>query len=785
MRARLVTAVFLMAVDVLLAPAQEPSALPEGAVRLLGSPCGSHPGRIVDIAFAQQGKLVVSLDDGGGLRIWEVPSLAPRSAVDLKTSGVFLSVNADGTLVAVGQGNGVFLFTIPDGKAAGRFYGPSPDLIAGAFSPSGKRFAALGQVRGLNVWDVSTRTFTVGYDKVFQSSPDSGLLWQGEDRIVAWNDDGMAGVYDAADLNRVLEFSMRTRNIDGCTLSPDGKKLAVATHRQGVRCWDLETGKECEALVPDTELVASGIAWSADGKRLAWTNDNDKLCTRLLADPETVLNTRVLSRGRAVFSPQGDWIATRDAASRLTLFAADTLKRSTAIDGHHGNVSGLQFDAAGEMLWSAAADGVVRSWDLATGASREVVHAGGSIIAFDRAEGGSRILTCTNEGKLAVWDGSTGERLRMGLEQFREPWSATSAQGAGKVFLLEFHGHGEIWDAGLSGPVCSFETPHENSPLHLALSDDGRLLAIGPGPEIDVIDTKTGGKRATVTVGPGQVWSVAVSPDLSLVACSEGNARTYMVELASGDAFRVREHDGFIASFVEFAPGNRLVLASERELLTLSLDTFEDLGPKRPLPGVTTSLAVSPDGRFVATGFSDGTIVTWNLPALPAPAGPAPDAAQIWSSLSGDARAACDAIAACASAGPDVVKALAAGLTDALPVPGTVGALVERFASTDESTREDAEKALREIGLVAEPALQAALKNAAIETRPRLQALLATLQLPPLHDPALVRRSRALRALERCGTDEAKAALRSLASNAPYVRERMDAEAAVKRLEGK
>ena len=80
----------------------------------------------------------------------------------------------------------------------------------------------------------------------------------------------------------------------------------------------------------------------------------------------------------------------------------------------HGGASvwGASLDPSGQRLATAAEDGKVRIWDLASAAPiREIAAHDGDAVQVSFAAGGARLITSGNDGRLRVWDSATGERL--------------------------------------------------------------------------------------------------------------------------------------------------------------------------------------------------------------------------------------------------------------------------------------------------------------------------------------------------------------------------------------
>jgi WD40 repeat protein len=59
-----------------------------------------------------------------------------------------------------------------------------------------------------------------------------------------------------------------TNNVVSVTFSPNGRRLASASHVRTVKVWDVASGRADLTLKEDTNVVA-GVAFSPDGRTLA------------------------------------------------------------------------------------------------------------------------------------------------------------------------------------------------------------------------------------------------------------------------------------------------------------------------------------------------------------------------------------------------------------------------------------------------------------------------------------------------------------------------------------
>src|SRR5262249_22747959 len=175
-------------------------------------------------------------------------------------------------------------------------------------------------------------------------------------------------------------------------------------------------------------------------------------------------------------------------------------------------------------------------------------------------------------------------------------------------------------------------------------------------------------------------------------------------------------------------------------------------------------LAVSADGRRLATGHPDGTILLWDLPRPPARPGRlmAKEVESLWDDLAGsDAARAWLAVWRLADAPQDVQPFLAARLR---PVPAAPAELTRKLLADLDSPsfgrREEALKRLKALGPAADPALQAALRaGPSLEQKKRIEQVLAALAEPV---PPTAEELRSLRAVAVLGPARTAAARRLL-----------------------
>ncbi|GAB2961584.1 hypothetical protein GCM10023080_022340 [Streptomyces pseudoechinosporeus] len=279
---------------------KEPSGSPADLFKMPGSPPpDAESKRVLTMATTPDGKLLITGDLGGAIKLWKLPygrpageyahTMAKRNAV-LGSNLLAVALSPDGDLLASGgYGPNVQLWRLSSGRLT-----PTATLRADslwvpclAVTPDGNMLISGGQKGNLRLWKLPAgapiRALEGHTDHVgsLAITPDGSLLASGGyDRTVRlWHlpSGEPAGVLTGhTDLIRAL------------AVTPDGKLLASAGKDRVVRLWHLPSGDpagelkghtgivECLAVSPDGSLLASG---SGNGRMLWWTRKLSPLDT--------------------------------------------------------------------------------------------------------------------------------------------------------------------------------------------------------------------------------------------------------------------------------------------------------------------------------------------------------------------------------------------------------------------------------------------------------------------------------------------------------------------------
>jgi WD40 repeat protein len=331
----------------------------------------------------------------------------------------------------------------------------------------------------------------------------------------------------------------------------------------------------------------------------------------------------------------------------------------------------------------------------------------------------------------------------------------------------------------------------------LAFSPDGRTLAGCWNETFRLWDVQTGRlRRSFGSARPEQLWggeAMVFSRDSnSLAAARNGFLRLWEVRTGKLRT-SMKIHRGILTDFcLALSPDQRMLAVTPANTRTIDLyDLFTGSCQHTFRAGQPVmALAFSPDGKLLASGDKDGSVLLWDMEAvekaLPPPAAPLStrDLEQAWKNLAdANATRTYRAIATLAQSPKQSVPFLKRQMK---PVPAERGhelaGLIADLDSPRYPIRETAEKRLIAWGSQAELALLDVLaKRPSLEVRRRIERILAKVDAQPVY-VSYLRELRAVEALECAGTPEARDVLAMLARGGAGVGLTREAAAALERL---
>jgi WD40 repeat protein/class 3 adenylate cyclase len=592
--------------------AERTSSTPEGRSVLLSGLQRSarvvqflrgHEGPVSDVAFSRDGKLLASIGEQGGTRVWDAGTRRPVGA-PLGQPGDAVAFGSGALLASGSSTDGTVQFWDPETRRARGEFDAGSSVTDLAFNPDGT-LLAVGTDRGVLVWDLDAQRPLGG----LLTGP-SGLATT----AVAFSADGRQLAAAFAETARIWNVRTRARvdvssrsTIESLAFSANGNTLAAARLNDPPALWDLRRPSAPPRVLANVGDALS-IAYSSDGRRLAAGTAQGQV---MLLDARTLRPLPVRLEGHTgpvrsvAFSPSGAALASASDDETVILWDAMSDPRATVLAGDGPAAAAV--DASGQTV-VAARGTELQLW---TGRRRQTIPGGGLLFDVDLSADGKKVATGGQQGKVLVAD----------LPDSLKPRGTSTEQ----VIDVALSDDGEkLAAATQNGRVVLDREPlptnDQQAPiaLDLTFSPDGKTLAAGR-EDGTIVMWDTGSKKpiGRPIVAPGsEVRSISFSPDGKLLASASAVSAVRLwdagKQTVSGEP--LQSNDRLIS--VDFSPDGRLLAAGSDngDVVLFDVASREPLGlALGGHAGSVFSVAFADDGKRLASAGADGRVLLWDI----------------------------------------------------------------------------------------------------------------------------------------------------------------------------
>ncbi|MDR1174301.1 MAG: WD40 repeat domain-containing protein [Treponema sp.] len=615
----IVAALFLAILSAL--PAQTPELFLQG-----------HSDDINTVAYSPDGRRIATGSKDNTVKIWDVESGREIRTLSGHTNSVRAAgYSPDGRRIVSGSlDTSAKIWNAETGQEIRTLSGHSGGIRSVAYSPDGRRIVSGSIDKTVKIWNAETgqeiRALTGHNSSVYavNYSPDGR-------RIISGSRDNTIKIWDAEtgrEIRSIAAFEGRIFTLD-IAWKPDGSRIAATGGNLLIREWNAETGQETKRITGQgsDDDGFSAVRYSPDGKQIiAGTYESGAR----IFDANTGRELRSLAMPGAVsavtYSPDGRRILSGSGDNTAKVWDADTGRELLSLGPMAAGVFRLAFSPDSTRLALSYLDRTIRIWDLRAGRMLRTLTPhqfnGAPALSMSLAWGpdGRRILSGGDDDTIKLLDAATGETLR------------TIPTGAGSALTVSYSPDGKSILAGLqdkviklfdaeSGREIRTFTGHTDMVWSAVFSTDGRRVYSGSDDKsIKVWNAATGQLVRTI-------HDNAHGGRVTVLLAASRKGKEYL--LSSGANGRIgcwdpeKTGNEAVSSYIDFGSPvlSAVVWADTPEFFDTpdALAGFANGKIKRSIlgaiyeefpnhAGAVNQMAYSPDGRWLASASSDGTL---------------------------------------------------------------------------------------------------------------------------------------------------------------------------------
>lgn len=337
-------------------------------------------------------------------------------------------------------------------------------------------------------------------------------------------------------------------------------------------------------------------------------------------------NQLIISAAIVVLAIAGVWYSlsrpvaiTKSSPSQPIEKTSENSDQPYTLKGHSSDVNSVTFSPDGQMLVTGSDDRTIKLWNLTTKQEiRTLVGHSSYIYAIAISPDGQIIASGSVDKTIKLWNLNTGKEIRTLIGHSNSVASVAFSPDGKLLASSSLDKTIKLWNLETNKEIRTL-TGHSQAVASVAFSPDGLTLASGSYDKtIKLWNLNTGKEIRTLTGHLDLVSSIAFSPDGQQLASASKDKTIKLWNLNTGKQIHtLTGHDDKVTSVAYIPFSDSVIMASGSNDNTIKLwdtATGQEIRTLKKDSGYVYAIAISPDGRTLASGGSaDNIIKIWHL----------------------------------------------------------------------------------------------------------------------------------------------------------------------------